>query len=130
MKRVLIAALAVVALAGCIKGPNDPPGVGEKRDEQTGKVYSVTVLLTMDDGCVVSDLYIRNEGTTKMIRCPSGEVGASWRNGKSTYNSLSIPIAETDDQRKAREAAWEQQQRAAALSKLTDAERKLLGIPK
>lgn len=129
MKHLLIV-LAVAALPGCVKSHSDPLDPGQIRDPQTGKVYSNTVLLTTEDGCVVSDLYIRNEGTTKMIRCPNGEAGASWRSGKATAMSLSIPIAETPEQRAAREAEWKRQQRAAALAKLTDDERALLGVSK
>ena len=88
MKHLLIV-LAVAALSGCVKSHSDPLDPGQIRDPQTGKVYSNTVLLTTEDGCVVSDLYIRNEGTTKMIRCPNGEVGASWRVGKASAMSLS-----------------------------------------
>lgn len=129
MKHLLIV-LAVAALPGCVKSHSDPLDPGQIRDPQTGKVYSNTVLLTTEDGCVVSDLYIRNEGTTKMIRCPNGAVGASWRSGKATAMSLSVPIAETPEQRAARESEWKRQQRDAALAKLTDAERTLLGISK
>lgn len=129
MKRVLLTALVAVALAGCVK-QSEPLEPGQKRDEQTGIAYSNTVLLTMDDGCVVSNLEIRNNGSMKIVKCPTAAVGVNYSSGKSTYQTLSIPIAETEEQRAAREAAWKEHQRQAALYKLTDAERKILGISK
>lgn len=128
MKRVLIA-VAVGLLVACTP-QSDPLAPGQKRDEQTGVAYSNTVLLTMDDGCVVSNLDIRNNGSMKIVKCPVAAASLYQQSGKTSYQSLSIPVEETDAQRKAREAAWEQRQRDAAVAKLTDAERKLLGIPK
>ena len=128
MKRVLLAA-AVIMLASCT-GKSDPLEPGQKRDPDSGYVYSNEVLVTMDDGCVLSKVRIRYGGSLYLVKCPTATVGTSWTSGKATMYSLSIPVEETDAQRKARESEWKRQQRDAALAKLTDAERALLGIPK
>lgn len=128
MKRVLLAA-AVIMLASCT-GKSDPSEPGQKRDPDSGYVYSNEVLVTMDDGCVVSKVRINYGGLLYLVKCPASTVGVSWTSGKSTNYSLSVPIEETPEQRAKRETEWKNKQREAALVKLTDAERQLLGIPK
>jgi hypothetical protein len=114
--KFLILLLISLGIAGCDSN-DDPPKVGEKRDPDTGRVYSSRALVSLDNGCTIHEVKVRNHGTFYITYCPTG-IAVNYSCGKRRCDNSVVQS----------ELSEEEVAKAAALSKLTADERKILGL--
>lgn len=116
--RYLVLVLAASLLVGCFPADQDPLEAGQKRDPESGRAYRSTLVVTLDNGCTVNEVSIRNKNTVYLTYCPSGTVSTNYQCGKVRCNNTLAVV----------EPSAEELAKAAALAKLTVEERSLLGL--
>lgn len=93
----------------------------ERTDPQTGRAFEEKHLLTLEDGCKVSEVRGRDLYTIYRIKCSDGTGAASYSCGKNCKAQVTYEIKLTPEQE-------EELKKKKALAKLTPAEQQALGL--